>query len=75
MFAMPDINSEYRKRFLQQLLWNSARDIFDRIADQFSRLAADPNAVYKSLPLPANTGKKMDGIITDMHGDASSNGR
>lgn len=69
---MASLNSEYRKRFLQrQLLFEQRyRDIFDRIADQFSRLAADPNARFtKAFRFPPVLVRKMDGIITDMHGE------
>lgn len=69
---MPDTNTEYRRRFLKrQLLFEQRyRDIFDRIADQFAKIANDPNAKFtKAFRFPPSIVRRMNGIITDMHGE------
>lgn len=69
---MPDINSEYRRRFLKrQLLFEQRyRDIFDRVAEQFARMVNDPNAKFtKAFRFPPSLERKMNGIITDLHGE------
>lgn len=69
---MPDISSEYRKRFLKrQLLFEKRyRDIFDRMAYQFAKIANDPNAKFtKAFRFPTAIVQRMNGIIADMHGE------
>ena len=68
---MPDINSEYRKRFLrrQSLFESRYRDIFDQIAKQFAELANNPNAKFtRAFRFPPVIQRRIDGIITDFHG-------
>jgi len=69
---MPDINSEYRKRFLrrQALFESRYRDIFDQVAKQFAELANNPNAKFtKAFRFPPVIQRRIDGIIKDFHGE------
>lgn len=69
---MPDINSEYRKRFLrrQKYFEQRYRDIFERIAKQFAELSNSPNAKFaKAFRFPPIIRRNIDGIITDFHGE------
>lgn len=72
---MPDINSEYRRRFLQRqaLFEQRYRDIFNRIGEQFARMVNNPHAKFsKAFRFPPVMVRRMDGIITDMHGELLS---
>lgn len=69
---MPDTNIEYRNKFLKRQLQydRKFREIFNKVADDFARLANDPNAKFnKSFKYNGVINKKIDIIIESFHKD------
>jgi hypothetical protein len=69
---MPDINAEYRKRFMRQQLAFATRykDLFDKIADDFSRMASDPNIKFtRAFRFPDYIRGRIDDMMAEFHGD------
>jgi len=67
---MPDTSLEYRDKFLRRQLQydRKFRLIFNKIADDFSRLANDPNAKFtRSFRFNGVVNKKIDIIIEAFH--------
>lgn len=67
---MPDISLEYRDKFLRRQLQydRKFREIFNKIAADFARLANDPNAKFtRSFRFNGVMNKKIDIIIKDFH--------
>ena len=67
---MPDTSLEYRNKFLRRQLQydRKFRVIFNKVADDFSRLANDPNAKFtKSFKFNGVINKKIDIIIESLH--------
>jgi len=70
---MPDTSTEYRNKLLKRQLQydRKFRRIFNKVADDFSRLSDDPNAKFtKSFRYNGVMNKKIDIIIEDFHDDA-----
>jgi hypothetical protein len=70
---MPDTSLEFRDKFLKRQLQydRKFRLIFSKVADDFARLANDPNAKFtKSFHYNGAINKKIDIIIEAFHGEA-----
>jgi len=69
---MPDINSEYKKRFMRRQLAFERRylPLFEKIADDFASLAYDPNIKFtKAFRFPQYINTRIDGYMTTFHDD------
>lgn len=69
---MPDTSLEYRDKFLKRQLQQSKkfRLIFNKVADDFSRLSSDPNIKFsRAFKYNGVINKKIDIIIEAFHKD------